>query len=135
MAFIFFYNIVRRVPGTSDFYRDGFMSEEYWRLVNTYLRDASLTTSGSSSSLDLIPSSSTSSSLRRKMSIPIPFTKKYIPLSIVRKTPDDFSKYVNAKIRSIKKEMSSDRKKNAAFEKVSTEMLNLYHYIFEYAPT
>ncbi|XP_031624117.1 uncharacterized protein LOC116341292 [Contarinia nasturtii] len=120
VAFIFFYNIAKRVAGTKKLCGDAVILREYERLVNKHFTDAAS-----------IPSPQPS----RGKKLAIPFFRKRIPIpKFITKTPNEFAKYLQSKIKAVKGTMSINANLNAVFNEVSNDIINLYYYIFQYAP-
>ncbi|XP_031637825.1 uncharacterized protein LOC116350221 [Contarinia nasturtii] len=156
---IYFYLQVRRIVEDSDFHTDQFIYDEFQKLVDLYVTEPNSLSSigknaGSSrgSSLNRVsslsnsrtssPISSAISSTRfspmsspkspsKAAKIGNAIRKKLTPRFIRKK--DDITKYVDAKLKIIKKCLSSSDKE-AKFNEVATAFINLYYNIFEDAP-
>ncbi|XP_031637826.1 uncharacterized protein LOC116350222 [Contarinia nasturtii] len=122
IAFIYFYNIAKRAKGTKKFHEDALVLQGYQNLVNKRMSDAS-----SVAVLNFGPS--------RSKKIPIPLTKKKIPIpKFIAKNPDEFTKYLQTKVKDLRGKMRYSGNLIAAFNLISNEIINLYHYIYQYAP-
>lgn len=119
VAFVFFYNIAKRVRGTKKLTEDPLIMNEYQRLVNKRFPDSS---------------SITAPKLSHGKKVSIPFFSRRLPIpKFIYKTPDEFGKYLKSKVKELKRKMGYNGDMGA-FREVSDGIIKLYHYIYLYAP-
>lgn len=122
MAFAFFYDIAKRVKGTKRFIEDPAVAQEYQRLV-----DKRMPESTSIAKPNVGPSPT--------KKVAVPFSKKKIPIpKYIAKNPTEFEKYVKNKIKELNGKLAYSGNVMEAFDDVSNGIINLYHYIYKYAP-